>query len=166
MKKILVAFTIISILLTAVGCGTNNDKGSDEILFYYCRQEIGFHTSDSVITAETRSAREIGTDADGIIREFLSGPKTAGLSMPFPNNVTLIQTNTTADTLHITLSKECADMTELDLTLSCACLAKTLFPCINADKIAITAENGFTNSDKELVFTRESVLTEDMTQTD
>lgn len=162
MKKMMAALLIGSLLLAAGGCAMANRSKADKMAFYYCAETIAFHTPNSVIAAEMHSAEEIGTNMDSIINAYLRGPTTSGLVLLFPNDISLVCAQIVDDTLQITLGKECADMTEMDLTLGCSALAKTLFPYTDAAKISFDAEDGFTHLEDALIITRENVLTDDV----
>ena len=162
MRRLLCLWVLFCLLMGITACSNSNRSSQDDVIFYYCRKDLTFHESDSVIACETRSKKAIGDDLGTVIHAYLSGPEDPNLTLLFPQNTTLTDIQIAEDTLHITISNNCANMNEVDLIRSCACLAQTLFPLTDATKIAIAAEDGFAQSDSPIVFTAESILTEDI----
>ena len=163
MKKILCTMLLMCMIMSGAACDSPQDNSQNSTVFYYQRDTYAFHGADGVIAQETRSFHD-PDDLSIIIDKYLLGPEDPNLRLLFPKNTVLKECVEREDTLFITLSKECTNMTAVDLVLSCACLAKTVFPLTSAAKISITTEDGFKHVADPLTFTAESILTEDLIQ--
>lgn len=166
MKKFLCVWMLLCLLIGMTACGISKHSSQDDIVFYYCRQDLTFHKSNSVIAQEIRSKEQIGDDFSEVIDAYLLGPEDTSLTLLFPQNTVLTDMRLSEGSLYITISNDCANLNEIDLIRACACLAKTVLPLTEAEKICITAEGGFAKLDGPIVFTAETILTEDLIPAD
>lgn len=162
MKKLCsMAIILFAFSLTAA-CGNLKSSNQETVCFYYCKQSVSYNEADDVISAENRYQKEIGNELQDIITKYLSGPQSSSLTALFPYDTTLTEMEQSETSIRIILSKECAQMNELDFVLACSCLAKTLFPITQTDQILIGAEEGYT---EPLTFHADSFLTDADIQT-
>lgn len=162
MKVYIAIVLLISVFLS--GC-QNLDKPEDNhITFYYVQaQEENTPTSTVVIpVSQISSPNSISPET--IINKYLEGPDDSSLLNFYPNGTHLLEIEDNGKTMIITLSKECAALSPLDITISGSCMAMTLFPYIEAEKITIIAEGGFTNVDEAPVFDRNNIAITDYIQ--
>lgn len=162
MKRLLCLGTLLCLMIGITACTISKRATEDDIVFYYCRQDLTFHESNSVIAQETRSKEHIGDDLGAVIDAYLLGPEDGSLKLLFPSDTELTDVQLTTDTLHITISSDCANLKEIDLIRACACLAKTILPLTEAEIVSISSEDGFAQLDGPIRFSIESILTEDL----
>lgn len=162
MKKMICIMVLFCLLMGITACSISKNSSQNDVVFYYCRQDLSFNNSDSVIAPEKRSQKITGSDLSGVIETYLFGPEDTTLRLLFPHDTVLTDVYLSEDTLFIILSSNCESLNEIDFLCACACLAKTVFPLTEAEKISITSTDGFTHSDGSVVFTADSLLTEDL----
>lgn len=157
MKKLYGILIVLCILSLTVACGELKHSNQAYVSFYYIKQSISYNEANDVICAENRSQKDIGNDLQDIITKYLSGPQSSSLTALFSPDVKLLEAEQSENGITVTLSKECADMNELDYVLACSCLAKTLLPLTGAESVHICAETGHT---EPLSFNADSLLTD------
>ena len=83
------------------------------------------------------------------------------LKSPFPSGCRIVEIRRESKTLHLTLDGVFAQLENLDLTLACACLAKTCFDMSDAQEVKIDAVAPDGNSIINITFNRDSLVLED-----
>lgn len=135
-----ICMTLILIFLL---CGCRNapvEKYQNPVNFYYCRQEISYHSKDSVFCSEIRESN--GSEGlSNLLWTYLKGPERADLVSPFPAGLRVVSVRKQGDTLCVELSRNFAALKGMDLTRACACLSLTLGELTDAKIIEIRTEN-------------------------
>lgn len=162
MKKSLSIQICLCILFTISACAHPVQK-QNTVVFYYSRLNPSFYEASGVIAQEFRTDNNMD-DLESLIASYLIGPSDPALTLLFPQKTALKSIEHIDNTLHVILSKDCADMSAIDLVVSCSCLGKTLQQKTDAEQIIISAENGFANLDGPFVFTADRIITEDFVQ--
>jgi len=154
--------TILVIILAILLCACSRLPGNNEnaITFYYYQPSQS--TVKDVLGTEPFIPKEDASDLQSIIRAYLKGPQNADLQLLFPKETTIVELIEEGDLLTVTLSKHCANMSRIDLAVSCSCLAQTLLHITSATQVCIQAEGGFANAEEPLIFSEETILTEDV----
>lgn len=158
MKKLHYILLILCFMLLTAACGNINRRQKETVTFYYCRQTVSYD-ENGIIAEENRIMNAY--DLNSILSEYLAGPHSQELTALFPQGTQVNNLEITDSTLTITLNKNCASMEELGLVLACSCLAKTVLPHTDADTVAVQADGGFTHMADPLIFTADSILTND-----
>lgn len=83
MRRLLCLWMLFCLLMGISACSDSYRSSQDDVFFYYCRQELTFHESDSVIARESRSKKAIGDDLSTVIHAYLSGPEDPNLTLLF-----------------------------------------------------------------------------------
>lgn len=162
MKRLLYILLCLCFFFSISACSRPVNK-QNAVVFYYSRLDPTFDDSAGVIAQEIRTI-DNHADLNNLVDAYLLGPEDPALTLLFPNQTVLKAMEHIDNTLQIVLSKDCTDMRAIDLVISCSCLAKTLQSITNAEQIIISAEEEFTHWDGHLVFTADSILTEDLVQ--
>lgn len=142
MKKCL---SILLVILTFVSLTACVDQEYEyPVDFYFLRGEdnILYSESDGVITYETREAGR-GDDLKYLLDLYFKGPADETLVSPFPEGLHVVSVYSNEGILELKLSDHFSSLTGIELTLACACIAKTClaFETINAVNLKVNDEN-------------------------
>ena len=155
MKTYISIVLLITVLLS--GCHYLDKDEDYHIAYYYVKAHEENVPISSVVIPVLESDHADTLSLETIIKKYLEGPDDSLLLNYYPNSTRLIGIEDNGKTLIITLSKECASLSPLAITLSGSCLAMTLFPYTEAEKITILAEGGFNNVAEPPVFDRNNI---------
>ena len=136
MKKLIVFFTAILLLLT--GCGSGQRDGA---LFYYCRdpEQYRYFEQDGVIYSESRDLMNHRNDLRYMISLYLAGPMEEGVVLPFTKATKLISVETRDNVIYIELSGHNKILTDSEFSLACACLTLTCMDYMPCESVTITS---------------------------
>ena len=158
MRKI-IALTLAAFLLIGLtGCLETTDTAT----FYYTRFEDSYlyGMDNAVIAGEYRDVTGHSGDLKYLLTLYFHGPTTEYLRSPFPSGMVLRTVERQGDTVHVALSSSLTMLTGTDLTLACACLARTCFSLTDAQSVTISSDGlGFVS----MTLTRDSLLLVDDT---
>lgn len=137
MKRWLAFLLILSFCLGLGACAQKN-----AVTYYYVRNELDYQygVADGVMVGEGREAAGHVDDLRYLLILYFHGPVSDNLRSPFPSGTTLEDLIQDEDILHIQLSGIVSLMEGTDLTLACACLARTCFELTDVQTITISAE--------------------------
>lgn len=160
MKKTGCIFLIISLLLGLCACGFGS-AGKEPVEFYYLRTSFIYGAEDGVIASETRESSGHAGDLNYLLSLYLRGPLDDDLKSPFPAGCQIVELRRDSRTLRLTFDAAFAQLKDLDLTLACACLAKTCFGLSDAMEVKIDAAVPDGNSAVNITISRDSLILED-----
>ena len=149
----------IAILLTLLllsACSAPAPDNQQQLQFYYCTVDSGFDADSSAIRAESRECNSL-TNVEEILTVYLAGPQSADLCSPFPAALHLVSVTTDAPAVSITLSRELSDLTKLDLTMACACIAMTVMALTGTETVHISAEDALLNGQQTITMNAETL---------
>ena len=157
MKRFLALFLILALLAGFAACSE-----TEAVTFYYLRNESAyqFGTPDAVIAGESREAAGHVHDLRYLLILYLHGPVNENLHSPFPSGTSLVNLEQHGTALTIRLSSIASAMKGTDLTLACACIARTCFEITDAQSVTVIS-TGFGNV--AMTLTRDSLLLVDNT---
>lgn len=156
MRKIIALLLIAVLLLGLVGCVQTADTAA----FYYTRYEDSYlyGQENAVIAAEYRDITGHAGDLKYLLTLYFHGPTMEYLCSPFPSGISLRSVERSGSTLLIELTPSLTVLNGTDLTLACACLAKTCFALTDAEAVTISAHGlGFVS----MTLTRDSLMLSD-----
>ena len=154
MKRIISLILIVCLLIPLAGCGGNASQFP--VTFYYRRTETAYGTDNGIIAPELRDIRTEG-HLVSVLSVYLEGPNSKDLESPFPRDTEILYWSLQQDTLRVTMNETFGDMSGVELTIACACLAKTIFGISEVDQILIQAENTTLGGEPFLTFSRTNV---------
>lgn len=151
---------LLSILVTLWGCGMHEQEThSGSLRFYYLQNETAYNSSNSVVSYETIQADK-STPVE-LIAQYLLGPTKEELTSPFPEDLKLISITQEENNVAVVLSGELSDLSGIELTLACSCLARTLQSIFPADSYEISTAEGKLNGKSSILITSETFVWED-----
>ena len=158
MRKIIALALAVLLMVSLTGCIDTGDTAT----FYYTRFEDSYlyGMDNAVIAGDYRDVTGHSGDLKYLLTLYFYGPTTEYLCSPFPSGMVLRSVERQGDTVHVALSASLTMLTGTDLTLACACLARTCFSLTDAQSVTISSEGlGFVS----MTLTRDSLLLVDDT---
>lgn len=158
MRKIIALTLAVFLLIGLTGCIAIDETAT----FYYARFEDAYlyGMDNAVIAGEYRDVSGHSGDLKYLLTLYFHGPTTEYLRSPFPSGMVLRTVERQGDTVHVALSASLTMLTGTDLTLACACLARTCFSLTDAQSVTISSDGlGFVS----MTLTRDSLLLVDDT---
>ena len=134
MKK-LICLLLVAVLLC--GCGKNKQNIQTPVNFYYRNAEMTYDAPDAVLSPEVREGAGYNGDLVKLLNLYLAGPLSDEFYSPFPANTTVVSAFLSDTTLTVELSAAFAELQDLDLTMACACLARTTADLTECSRIKI-----------------------------
>ncbi|MBR3973269.1 MAG: GerMN domain-containing protein [Oscillospiraceae bacterium] len=166
MKKT-VSFLLIAMMLFSLGACTL--QGSDiiePVEFYYQRTEYSYGGADGVIAPEIREASGHAGDLPYLLALYLRGPLDSSLKAPFPTDSKILSFYLDGKTLSVTLDSTFASLQNMELTLACACFARTCFSLADVAQVQITALTPDDTPSLDITISADSLLLEDISSMD
>lgn len=165
MKRCIILFLILLNLFSFAGCKQKKTDFVEPVVFYYCSDITDNNISDAsfhnVFVPETHEGAGFSNDAVGLLSLYLNGPLAQDLVSPFPSGMTVIAVQTNNEKTTIILSDEFAELTGLDLTIACTCLAMTVFQWNECDFVEISAESVLLDKQSSITIEREKLVFSD-----
>ena len=164
MKRKLSILLSLCLILTLCGCLAQTQANKEGCVeFFYPRQtaSIAEHPSGGVLVGETRDVGEKQGDLEALLALYLRGPQSSPLRSPFPSGCHVESLNFEEGTLHVTLDESLAKLEGMDLTVACACLAKTCLALTDAEAVHIACDSSDSASSVNLTFRQDSLLLEE-----
>lgn len=158
MKRIVLLLLAAAVLMCLAGCSQNKNA----TVFYYTRYEdaYAYGTENAVIAPEYREVTGHSGDLKYLLTLYFHGPTMEYLRSPFPSGTGLRSVEQSGNSLLIELTPSLTVLNGTDLTLACACLARTCFALSDAEAVTISAEGlGFVS----VTLTRDSLMLSDDT---
>ena len=159
MKRILSLCLLAALLAAACGCGA--EQPGESVNFYYQRSAYVYGTADGVIAAESRDISNRANTLLYLLTLYFQGPIDPGLKAPFPDDCSIQSVSRDGSTLCVTLDPCFATLTDTDLTIACACIARTCFSLSDATQVQIRAEGGQEHHNVNVVISVDSLLLDD-----
>lgn len=156
MKRLLILLLCSAFLLW--GCGTGEPKLEDPVTVYYPRTEYIFGQSDSVIASGSMEAEGFKTDLTALLNAYLQGPGPEGLRNPFPADSLVMQLQLEDTVLTLDMNDGFSTLTGAELTLACACLAKTALSLSAAQTVQITLDSDLPDTRRIITMDAKNLL--------
>lgn len=156
MKRLLILLLCSAFLLW--GCGTGEPKLEDPVTVYYPRTEYIFGQSDSVIASGSMEAEGFKTDLTALLNAYLQGLGTEGMRNPFPADSLVMQLQLEDTVLILDMNDSFSTLTGAELTLACACLAKTALSLSAAQTVQITLDSDLSDTRRIITMDAKNLL--------
>ena len=142
--KRLIALLLAAFILT--GCAFSGNRMTEPVTFYYLRNHsdgtaYDDYFAEGIIGSESREAAGYRENLRDLLMFYFRGPLDLDLTSPFPMGCTILEVSQDDNRLTILLNPILAEQSELDITVSCACLAMTCLELTDADTVQIEARN-------------------------
>ena len=162
MNRLIRTLLVALFLLTFCSSSTTQEnQQSNTLTFYYCNSNAIQNLDTYVIAAEKRNPKEFSDALDVLLDEYFKGPVSSDLFSPFPGNLkveSIVQSNTH---IQITLSSVFSNLSDVDYSLACACLTKTVHELTGFENIYISYENASTGKRHTISANPDSYLLND-----
>ena len=143
MKKILI-FLLLGLLLA--GCSQSNVDAENKVTFYYPLSAEKYAPESGVVQQQTKEI----TGAEShelLIRQYFSGTVQPEIQNNIPAGTRLLDFVMVDGNATIVLSDAFLQLTGIDRTIACACIAKTVFGITGCQAVNIQAASA-TGEDK------------------
>ena len=144
---------ILVIILCFSGCALEAGTNNNAVDFYYLRTHSGTYDSffsAGAIGSETRFIPAHQQDLNYMLSLYLQGPSNPELESPFPVGCKVLELHEGDSQLTLVLNPIIAAKNDMDLTIACACLAKTCMAMTGATTIQVESHD----QDGKILFTR------------
>lgn len=160
MRRIFACIVCLAVLAGLCACaGEAPESPVSPVSFYYRRGELSYEGGEGVIVPEQREALGHEQDLDWLLAQYFAGPVTEGLTLPFRKGLRPLRCVWSGDTLTLTVSRELSELSGIDLTVACACMAQTLFALTDCTGVTIASQGG--EADVSLFVARDGLLLQD-----
>ena len=159
MKKCLIFLLTAALLLALSSCGAGQAK--DPGNFYYRRTEPEYLGSEGIIASEIRDLSDLRGDLGKLLEAYLLGPQSDHLQSPFPRDTRLIEWKHENDVLKITLSEEFAQLSGIELTVACGCIARTFLELTDVSAVQLQVQDALLNSNPFITMARDTLSLSD-----
>lgn len=157
MRRWPILLLILVILITGMGCTPKAAQPEKPVNFYYPAVTTVYDGKTPVIQPEIRDGVGYEGGIAGLISLYLKGPSSDTLRSPFPQGVSVIRFSSTSNTATLELSQEFSQLSGIDLTLACACIANTLFDLTELDRVQIFAADSQLDGQASISLDRDDI---------
>ena len=149
------AIALLLLMLMLSGCAISGSKIKDPVTFHYLHvqsdeQAYDAYFADGIMGTETREAAGRQNDLNYLLTVYFRGPLDPELVSPFPMGCRILELQQKDGLLTLQLNPILAEMSDMEITVACACLAKTCMNLTDADTVQIESRN----LEGKLLFTR------------
>lgn len=162
MKRMGALFLLFSLLILW-GCSgqPEAEQLQSPMKFYYKTLDENYGTVPAAMESELREVYGHETDYLWVLTEYFQGPRTSELTAPFQKATTVVSADLQDTQLRLNVSAELSELSGVDLTLACACIAMTCLEFPGVESVSIRASGRRLGGQQELVLSRSSLLLED-----
>lgn len=158
MKRMIVILLILTFLLGITACTQEEEPILEPVSLYYRRINFTYGAQDSVISSEVWDAAKYKGNLVALMNDYLKGGKSDHLARTFPSGVTLLHIALQGDTADLTLNSKFANLSGINLTIACACLAKTTMELTGAKTVVIHLKRQPLNGMDQIVMDESTLL--------
>ncbi len=158
MKRWTSLILILAVLSALFGCSGQTAPPQNPVAFYYPAEDTVYDGKTTVLHKEIRDGAGYEEDIEGLLALYLKGPSSESLRSPFPRRVTVAKFSTTSNTITLEMSSEFAQLSGIDLTLACACLANPLFDLTQLERIQFFATDAQLDGQPSITLDRNDIL--------
>ena len=170
MRRQLCLILAMLLLLSLCGCSYQSVDTSKPAAFYYTWADLEAKMEKEpdcgAIGSELRETSTRAGDINYLLALYMRGPLDPELKSPFPAGCRVVSASVKDDTLCVTMDASFARMENVQLTLACACLAKTCFSLADVTQVQITSETPDGNKAVNITIGTDSLLLTDLTTPD
>ena len=153
MKRYISITMILCLLLS--GCTLSGERLKEPVTFYYLRSDYDFFTEENIFVSEEKEASGHREDLSYLLRLYQMRPSSEELVSPLPRGTQLTLKQQTERSIRIEMSGNTKDISDIDYSLACSCIALTCFDLTKANTVIIT------NGERSLTLTRDTLILHD-----
>ncbi len=164
MKRVLCLILMASLLLC--GCSFGREQMKEPVTFYYPRNYGVPENHDpfffeGAIGSEIREAAGHRNDLQYLLALYLQGPNDDQLKRPFPIGSKILEISVEDGNLLIVMNSVSSRFREMDVTVSCACMAKTCLVLADVDTVTVESYGPDNRVLFSRTFTKDNLILED-----
>ena len=164
-----VTWIIASGMLLALLCGCAPARPAavyqNPIDFYYCDLEDAHGGALGALAKQTVDLVDPEITVEEILTRYLAGPDDPALAAPFPNGLTCESVTISDGVLCVRFGEAYAALSGIRLSLTNACLTKTLLQIPFVESVQIETDGGMLTTQTATAFTEDSFLLNDASDT-
>lgn len=122
MKRMISIIILFGLFLS--GCSFMGERMKDPVVFYYVRKDYPKEMG-SVFGSEIREAAGHKNELSYLLALYTMGPSSDELRSPLPHGMKIIPITRNKEELVLSLSDSAQNLNDAQLTLACACIART-----------------------------------------
>ena len=123
----------------------------EPVNYFYIRSSYEYTNSETFFGSEAREASGHKEDLTYLLEQYFLGPQSEGLSQPFPEGCSLISFSVrTNNTITLVLTDAFAELSGIDLSIACICLAKTVTGITGYPKVIIRTQSQLLDGKKSI----------------
>ena len=151
MKRLFCILLCICLCCSLWGCRKNeNPPVQVPVEFFYLRSTFTYNSTDTVLGSELRESAGHEEDIVYLLNLYFSGPKNESLAQPFPKGCSVISCTQEKETASLVISDRFAELTGMELTAACVCLAKTLSGLTGCGTVVLRAQTELLDGKKTI----------------
>lgn len=163
MKRII---ALLLLMLMLSGCAISGSKIKDSVTFHYLHvrsddQVYDSYFADGIMGTESREAAGRRDDLNYLLTVYFRGPLDPELVSPFPMGCRILEIEQQDGLLRLQLNPILAEKSDMEITIACACLAKTCMELTDADTVQIESRNLEGKLLYARIFTQDNLLLND-----
>lgn len=158
MKRILAFLLLICGILTSTGCQSKPEQPQNTVTVYYKASTIEYGTADGVIIPFQLDATGHEGDIAYLLNYYFANLPSEECAVTFPSFTRLVSLERDGLTAKITLNDEFAELTDLNLSIACACLTQTVISLTGCQEVIISAESAKLDGQNFITLSRDSYL--------
>lgn len=163
------AGVILAALLLALLCGCAPARPAvvyqNPIDFYYCDLEDPHGGALGALAKQTVDLVDPEITVEEILTRYLAGPDDPALAAPFPDGLTCKSVTISDGVLCVRFGEAYAELSGIRLSLTNACLTKTLLQIPFVESVQIETDGGMLTTQTATAFTEDSFLLNDASDT-
>lgn len=163
------AGVILTALLLALLCGCAPARPAavyqNPIDFYYCDLEDPHGGALGALAKQTVDLVDPEITVEEILTRYLAGPDDPALTAPFPDGLTCESVTISDGVLCVRFGEAYAELSGIRLSLTNACLTKTLLQIPFVESVQIETDGGMLTTQTATAFTEDSFLLNDASDT-
>ena len=166
MKKSISILLCLCVLLSLFGCADRAEAPQVPVQFYYPRtiDTIQYTINNGAFAYELRESAGYTDNIPYLLNLYFRGPADATLRNPFPTATSVTELKVYGKYAFLTVSDSFAQLTDMDLTIACACLTLTVAELTQVDTLCLrTNSTPFGNYDQLLLHVSDFLFTDDTT---
>ena len=152
-NRLICLLSALSLVLTLFACDSGKLMAPGN--FYYRRTETDYLSTDGIIAPEQRETA--GTDTQQLLELYFQGPESPELEAPFPRETQVVDWSLEDQILRITLNEAFAQLSGIELTVACGCIARTFLELTDASAVQISAADALLGPEGSITMTGESL---------
>lgn len=156
MKRIIALILCVSLLMAIGGCTDAPDTVPAK--FYYRRAVTEFGGTNGIITFEYRQIPDPQADTEKLLSTYFSGPQEDSLISPFPRTSAVLNWSIGEDTLELTMNEDFGALTDVELSIACACICKTFTELLPVSQVRIQLKDGLLGGRKNILLSESDLL--------